>query len=147
MRTGAGRALLIAAAAAAAFLAACAGNGDGLPLVASDVRVTAPRPGSGMSAGYLTLANPGGSAVTVTRVTSPQYERVELHETVVENDVATMRPLDSVSVPPGGTVSFQPGGRHLMLMQRRGDGAVTTLEFWSGDVLLLRVDSAVASGS
>ncbi len=28
----------------------------------------------------------------------------------------TMHPVDAVHVPAGGTVSFQPGGYHVMLM-------------------------------
>jgi copper(I)-binding protein len=136
----------IAGVLALAWLAACAGNTDTVPLVASDVRVTAARPGTSMSAGYLTLENPGASPVAVTHVTSPEYERVELHETVVENDVARMRPLAGLSILPGETLRLEPGGRHLMLMQRRADGASTTLEFWSGDTLLLRVDALAAAG-
>ena len=56
-------------------------------------------PGTRMGAGYLTLTNNTEDPITITKVTSPQYDAVEMHESVVENGIAKMRPLDSVTVP------------------------------------------------
>jgi periplasmic copper chaperone A len=126
----------------ACLLAAC-GGGASAPLVAHDVRVTAARPGTSMSAGYLDLSNPGSEPVTITGVSSPEYARVDLHETVIENGVARMQGVGELVVEPGETLHFEPGARHLMLMQRRGDGQGVTLQFWSGDTLLLSVDASV----
>jgi hypothetical protein len=51
-----------------------------------------------------------------------------------------MRPVKSVSVPPHGTVSFAPGGYHLMCMQPQpsmqvGSSATVTLKFEGGQSL------------
>ncbi len=60
-------------------------------LVASDVTITQPMPGMTMSAGYLTLTNNTEETITITRVSSPSYASVELHETVVDDGIARMR--------------------------------------------------------
>lgn len=139
-RTRAAITLRRAALLVAAILTAC-GAGPGAPLEASDLHVSAPRPGTSMSVGYLSLTNPGDVDVTITAVTSPQFERVEMHRTTLENGVSRMRPVPGLDVPAGATVQFEPGGLHLMLTGRRGDADRVMLQFRSGDALLLAVDA------
>ena len=115
------------------------------PLVASDVVVTPPRPGARMSAGYLTIHNNSREAIVLTSVTSPQYGRVEIHETIIENDIARMRPLDGLAIPAGQSATLEPGGKHLMLMQPQESMQAVTLEFYAGEQLMLSV-SATGSG-
>jgi len=98
------------------FMAACSG-GDAPPVVVANVEVTPPRPGAGMSAGYLDITNNSREPLVITHVTSPEFGKVELHETTVEDGVARMRPLDSLVVPPGETVVLERGGKHLMLFR------------------------------
>ena len=59
-------------------LAAC--SPERAPLVATDVLVNKPVPGTQMSAGYFTMQNNSDQPVTITRVVSPQFESVEMHE-------------------------------------------------------------------
>ena len=47
---------------------------------------------------------------------SQAAESLEVHETVEENGVARMRPLEEAHIPAGGTLVMRPGGTHLMLM-------------------------------
>lgn len=42
--------------------------------------------------------------------------RAEMHETVVEDGVAKMRPVAGVLVSPGARTRFAPGGMHIMLL-------------------------------
>jgi len=125
-------------------LAACSPD-PGQPLVASDIRVTAPRMAGGMSAGYFTLRNHTDATIEITRVTSPQFGRVEIHETRTEDGVSRMRPVDALTVPPGGEVRLEPGGKHLMLMQPEGPANVVTLELWSGNTLQMTLDTRVGA--
>ncbi len=113
-------------------------------LAASDVVVTPPLPGSRMSAGYLTLRNGGSQPVRITRVDSAQFGSVEIHESVVEDGVARMRPLPELKIEPRASVTLERGGKHLMLM--RPDGAVesVTLDFYTDDSLLLSVTTDVS---
>lgn len=111
------------------------------PLVALDVRVAGPMPR--MKAGYMTLTNNTNEAIHITRVSSPQFGRAEIHETVVENDVSRMRPVGTLTIPAGGEVRLEPGGKHLMLMQAVDNPDAVTLNLYSDDTLLLSVHAVI----
>ena len=114
---------------------------DGPPLVATNVVVTAPAPDMSMAAGYLEISNFSGTSIRLTRVSSPDYESVEMHETVIEDDVARMRAIPVLEIEDGGTVVFERGGKHLMLMGPIGAPDAVTLNFYSDEVLLLSVSA------
>ena len=122
-------------------LVACGGEARP-PVVALDVDVTPARSGVPMRAAYLTIANRGETAIRIDAASSPEFGRVELHETVVENDVARMRKVEQLDIAPGDEVRLERGGLHLMLMQPvdtpNQDGRVT-LNFYDGDRLVLSV--------
>lgn len=134
---------ILASLLAAVWLLAACGN-DAAPLTASDVRVTRPVPGSEMSAGYFELVNNTPDPVRIERVTSPQFGKVEMHETTIENGVARMVGLDGITIQGNSSVVFEPGGMHLMLMRPVADIASTTLEFHSDGALLLAVTVEVS---
>ena len=110
------------------------------PLVASDVEVTKPMPGRHMSAGFLVLTNNTGEAIHITRVTSPQFESVEIHETTIEDGISRMREIEKLLVPANDSVTLERGGKHLMLMQARDVQDSVTLHFMSGDAPALSVE-------
>jgi len=124
------------------LFAAC--SAEQAPLVANDVVITRPPPGMQMSAGYLTLSNNTAATITIDRVASPEFASVAMHESVLEDGISRMYPLDTVAIPAGESVHFKPGGKHLMLMRPTGDASSTTLEFYSGDALLLTVDATMS---
>ncbi|WP_062732336.1 copper chaperone PCu(A)C [Sphingobium abikonense] len=66
------------------------------------------------SAGYF-VAHGGDSATRLRGVLTDYALKVEMHESVEENGVMTMKPINSVDIPAKGTVTFAPGGKHLML--------------------------------
>lgn len=66
------------------------------------------------SAGYFT-AHGGEEDARLLSITSPLVLRVELHESMEQGGMATMKPLDSVTIPARGKVTFAPGGKHLMI--------------------------------
>jgi copper(I)-binding protein len=126
-----------------AMLAAVSGceSGDGPPVVAANIVVTAPAAGMPMAAGYLDISNRSGTGIRITRVSSPAYESVEMHETIVEDDVARMREIPVLEIEDGETVVFEPGGKHLMLMRPIGTPDTITLNFYSDELLLLSVSA------
>ncbi len=132
------------------FLGAC--SADIQPaLVASDITITRPMPGMTMRAGYLTLTNNSNETITITRVSSPNYESVALHESVVEDGVARMRPLKKIEMGAGKSAILEPGGKHLMLMRpkvsadkvsaEKSSAESVSLQFYDGPTLLLTVTS------
>ncbi len=73
-------------------------------------------PNAPMMAGYLTLRNPGREAVVLMDARSPQFKKVEIHRSSIENGMARMEKQQKVELPAGGEIRFHPGGYHLMLM-------------------------------
>ena len=126
-----------------ALVAAAAGcdSPEGPPVVADNVVVTAPGAGMPMAAGYLEITNQSGTDIRITRVSSPAYAAVEMHETIVEDGIASMRAIPVLEIAAGETVTFERGGRHLMLMEPAGNAETITLNFYSDDVLLLAVSA------
>lgn len=89
-----------------------------------------------MGAGYFVLANPCRTAVTLVGARSDRFADTSMHETRVEGGISRMQPLERVTIEPGGRAAFAPGGRHLMLMQPRGDvtvGSTVRLELELAD--------------
>ena len=78
-----------------------------------DAWIREARPGSDVAAGYCSITNT--TAVSVTIVGFTGSGRVEMHETETADGVSRMRPLERLTVAPGQTVTFAPGGKHLML--------------------------------
>lgn len=85
-------------------------------------------------AGYFTVKNTGADSVDITGAESDAFASVSLHETVRGADGTTrMRPIDlPLTVDAGDSVTFEPGGYHLMLKRPRrelspGDTARITL--------------------
>ena len=126
-----------------ALVAAAAGcdSPEGPPVVADNVVVTAPGAGMPMAAGYLDITNRSGTDIRITRVSSPDYAAVEMHETIVEDGIARMREVPVLDIAAGETLAFERGGRHLMLMEPAGNAETITLNFYSDDVLLLTVSA------
>jgi copper(I)-binding protein len=110
------------------------------PLVISELEVTNPIPGRHMSAGFFILTNNTDEVISITGVNSPQFTRVEIHETTLADGVSRMRALDVLEVPAHGSVVLERGGKHLMLIQARNIGDSVTLQFVSGDAPVLSVD-------
>lgn len=76
----------------------------------------------------------------MTGATSPAFGRIGAHRSVQRDGQVSMAPAGSVPVPPGESVTFEPGGYHLMLMERRsevavGDEVPITLKFADGATL------------
>lgn len=57
----------------------------------------------------------GPQPVELVAVTATMAQRVEMHESVKENDMVTMKPITSAAVPARGELRFAPGGKHLMI--------------------------------
>lgn len=66
------------------------------------------------AAGYFTIENTTDSARVFTTATSPACGMLMLHRTVHEQGVERMEPVSRATIPAHGTLSFAPGGAHLM---------------------------------
>jgi hypothetical protein len=84
-----------------------------------------------MSAAFMTIANDGPEAVTLTGGSTSAAAKVEIHEVVD----GTMQPIaGGLVIAPGSTSVLQPGGNHVMLIGLTGsldvgDEVALTLTF------------------
>jgi hypothetical protein len=67
-------------------------------------------------------------------VASDAAGRAELHETIMEDGIAKMRPTAGVMISPGTRTRLAPGGMHIMLLDlkkplKEGDSLQVTLTF------------------
>ncbi len=96
--------------------------------------VQAAEPVAGSSQIVLTITNTGDGDDALTAVETDAAVGIELHETRIEDQRATMVTLDEVPLPAGETVRFRPGGLHLMMIGPAdevvlGSSFEVTLEF------------------
>jgi copper(I)-binding protein len=98
---------------------ASTGQGSGPRITINDAYTPAAM-ADGNGVIYLTLVNDGDSADTLLKVESQVASAAEMHETKIdENEVMQMSPLAKIEVPAGGSVSLEPGGKHIMLIKLR----------------------------
>lgn len=91
-------------------------------------------------AGYVEIDNSGPTDVTLKEVTSPDFGRIEIHRSVIDNGIAKMLYQRSVTIPANGHLSFAPGGYHLMLLNAHkplteGASVSLTFTFNNGDII------------
>lgn len=72
------------------------------------------------SAVYLIIHNGGNLADRLLGGSTTAAAAVEVHRSVLVDDVMRMEKLDGLDVPPGSTVKLEPGGHHLMLLGLTG---------------------------
>ncbi|WP_234311869.1 copper chaperone PCu(A)C [Streptomyces griseus] len=137
----------LAVPTAALILAGC-GSGSGSGDAKADLSVSAaymPQPVSdSMAAGFLTIANDGGTKDELTSVTSDAAGSVTVHETVG----SSMREVTSLAVPAHGRLVFKSGGNHLMfdkLKHRPMQGEKVTVELHFADSGPITVEMPVKS--
>ena len=78
-------------------------------------------------AGYLALQNHSHETMIITAISSPAFEKVELHKAKIVDGMVSMMLLDELTVAAGETINFEPGGLHLMMFKARD-------EYAAGDV-------------
>lgn len=91
-------------------------------------------------AAYMSIENPGDSAITISGISSPDFASAEIHRTVIDDGVARMQRVRQLAVPANGTVTLEPGGLHLMLfgpvrMLGAGDTVTLTVQLDSGSCM------------
>ena len=123
--------LVLAAAAAAAI----ASTAHAAPKVSAAWSRPAAQGTTG--AGFMTLTNPGPKPDALVAVNSPLAGQVMMHQSAMSGGMASMKMVASVPVPAGGSVTFAPGGYHLMFVGLTralnvGDSLPATLTFASG---------------
>jgi periplasmic copper chaperone A len=73
--------------------------------------------GANVAAAYMSITNKGSAADRLVAGSTTVSGRFEVHDMVMENGVAKMRPVEGgLAIKPGETVELKPGSFHIMLM-------------------------------
>lgn len=83
-------------------------------------------PGASTAAVYLVLQNTSAEPVIVIGAHSPAAKHVMIHETKTVNGKSQMRHRDKVVIAPGQSVTFEPGGLHVMFTGMKSSPATGT---------------------
>lgn len=97
---------------------------------------------------YFDLVNSGGGATSLAAASVDGAGKAEFHETMD----GKMEALGNVEVPPGATVSFARGGKHLMVFDLgekiiAGSSVELTLTFADGDKISVPLKVEPAGGN
>lgn len=76
--------------------------------VAMDMSVT--------DAVYFSIKNDGTAADQLLSASTDVAGSTEMHQSTLANGISSMKPVSAVDVPAGGSVSFDPGNYHVMLI-------------------------------
>jgi hypothetical protein len=107
----------------------------------------------GMTAAFGTVANSSGQEVTITAASTPSSSTMELHEVVDNNGAMVMQPVaGGLQVPANGTLTLEPGGYHLMLMDvtqpiQAGDDVTFTLTCSDGGTTEITAQAKTFTGA
>lgn len=121
---------MIAAAASLVAQVAWAAN-----ISVTDAWARATMPGQPVSGAYMQIQ--ADADARLLSVSSSVVPRVEVHEMNMDGGVMHMREVKAIDLPKGKTVSLEPGGFHIMLMNLKkpiaaGDVIPLTLVVESG---------------
>jgi periplasmic copper chaperone A len=115
------------------------------PLLAENIVLTRPVPGSSMGAGYMTLRNTSSQAIRISRIASTDFVSIAMHESIVEDGVARMRELSELELPPRQSLVLEPGGKHLMMRHSAATPDTVTLQFYADNAMLLSLQVPLAN--
>lgn len=82
-------------------------------------RATPPKAPS--AGGYLTIVNTGKEPDRLVAAASPMAGKADFHEMAMKDGVMTMRAVQAIDIPAGGTVALGPGGLHIMFTELKAD--------------------------
>ena len=113
-------------------------SADSVNIQILDPWVQAAPPNVKVLAAYLEIKNNGEKPQLLVNVSSPAFDQVGIHRSVMRGNMAHMEHLKELTIPPHASVTLKPGGLHFMLMDakkqlRVGDSVPMTLTFKNGD--------------
>lgn len=113
-------------------------SADNSDIYIQDPWIRAAPPTVKVMAAYLKITNNGDKPRKLIDVSGPDFDRVEMHRTVMRNNMIYMEHQRELVIPPHATITFKPGDLHLMLMGPKrtlhiDDSSPMTLSFANGE--------------
>jgi copper(I)-binding protein len=91
----------------------------------------------------VTLKNNTTKTASLVSVSSPLFSSIEIHRSIVKDEVASMERHLSLTIPAKSTIKLLPGDYHLMLFNPKtpleiGDKPTLTFTFSNGVKILVK---------
>lgn len=117
-----------------------AGNALAAGLMIEDPWIREAPPTAQALGGFMVVHNHADKARVLVAAESPQFGSVMLHRTVMADGMAKMIHQPQIEIPAGGSLAFEPGSYHLMLMKPKaalsaGDKVPVTVKFADGETM------------
>ncbi|MEM7694003.1 MAG: DUF1775 domain-containing protein [Pseudomonadota bacterium] len=112
-----------------------------------------PPPGAPVGGGYMTITNTGDTIDRLIGGSVTFADAFEVHEMSVENGMMRMAEVEGgLKIPPGETVTLQPGGYHVMFVgitdrPVKGDTVDVTLTFETAGTVTVTMRVAAIGAS
>lgn len=138
-------AMTLTLASAISFARAAEVTVGELAIVSAWARATPP--GAKVGGAYVTVENRGDADDRLLSAASPVARSATPHQTIEENGIAKMRPLEEATVPAGGRLEMQPGATHMMLTGlsaplKEGEHVPVTLVFETAGSVTVELEVA-----
>ena len=106
-------------------------------IVVRDAWIRESGPSQMATGAFLVIENHSGIATTLVSAKTTGAGIAELHRMELKDDKMSMKKVEEIQVPAGGTVELKPGGFHIMLFDLKqpfapGTRASLTLKFSNG---------------
>ncbi len=93
---------------------------------------------------FLSVENTGATPDRLLRASTDVATAVQLHTHIKDGEIMRMREVDSVELPAGRKVTFEPGGYHIMLLGLKkklveGERFALTLEFEKAGKIVVEI--------
>lgn len=108
--------LLAAAIVMSTILPAAAHEEESENLIISHPWSRATAPSQKVGVVFMEISSKTGKPDRLIGGSTPDAEKVEIHNHVKDGDVMRMRRVDGVDVPANGSIKLEPGGYHVMLL-------------------------------
>lgn len=114
-------------------------------IVVTNGRLTLPAVAGNPGAVYFDITNNGAADTVIAGAAVDGAEHAMLHTTSEQAGMTSMAEMTSVPLPKGATVSFAPGGSHVMAMGlpdtlKAGEKVDVTVTFANGDKASFEAD-------
>ena len=85
-------------------------------IVIKNAWVRAAPTGSKTMAAYMLIDNQGLITMSSSKIIANGFEKAEVHKSFIDNNIAQMRKLENISINGKESLTLEPGGLHLMLI-------------------------------
>ena len=119
-------------------------------IIVTDATVRLLPPGVPNTAAYFSIQNQSDTDQTLVGASADFVAKAEIHNHILVDDMMSMKQQSEVVIQPGETVSFSPGGLHIMLFGlkqplREGQSVVFSLQTKEGKLISVTAKVALPS--